>query len=148
MGTSVGSASRFGSLVPRVDQPHKAASWSPVPSSKEDGLGLPKVERRGRRRGGDGGLHRRLPSAVDPHPLAYGFWARVAVGPLTNNQAERDLRMAKLKKVSGCFQSDDGARNFATIRSYISTARKHGVGALDVLAMFFRGDAWMPPITN
>ena len=81
-------------------------------------------------------------------PPAYGFWARVAAGPLTNNQAERDLRMAKLKKISGCFQSDDGARNFATIRSYISTARKHGVGALDVLAMLFRGDAWMPPITN
>jgi len=69
--------------------------------------------------------------------------------PMTNNQAERDLRMAKLhKKISGCFQSDDGARHFATVRSYISTARKHDVGALDVLARLFRGQAWMPPPTT
>jgi transposase len=69
--------------------------------------------------------------------------------PMTNNLAERDVRMLKLhKKISSCFQSDDGARNFATIRSYISTARKHGVSALDALAMLFRGNAWMPPHTT
>lgn len=69
--------------------------------------------------------------------------------PMTNNLAERDVRMLKLhSKISSCFQSDDGARNFATIRSYISTARKHGVNALDALAMLFRGDAWMPPSTT
>jgi transposase len=66
--------------------------------------------------------------------------------PFTNNQGERDLRMAKLhKKISGCFQSDEGAQHFAKIRSYISTARKHGVGALAALEMLFRGDTWMPP---
>jgi len=37
---------------------------------------------------------------------------------------------------------------FATIRSYLATARKHNVGALDVLAQFDRGEAWMPPITT
>jgi sugar diacid utilization regulator len=68
--------------------------------------------------------------------------------PMTNNLAERDVRMLKLhSKISSCFQSDDGARNFATIRSYISTARKHKVNALDALAMLFRGDVWMPPNT-
>ena len=71
------------------------------------------------------------------------------VVPFTNNEAERSLRMAKLhRKVSGCFQSDDGARAFATIRSYLATARKHNVGALDVLAQLFRGEAWMPPRTT
>ncbi len=66
--------------------------------------------------------------------------------PMTNNLAERDVRMLKLhSKISSCFQSDDGARNFATIRSYISTARKHKVNALDALTMLFRGDAWIPP---
>jgi len=90
-----------------------------------------------------------LVSALDKLKVEATRFATDLSVPLTNNQAERDLRMAKLhKKISGCFQSDDGARNFATIRSYISTARKHGVGALDVLAMLFRGDAWMPPITN
>ena len=69
--------------------------------------------------------------------------------PFSNNEAERSLRMAKLhRKVSGCFQSDDGARAFATIRSYLATARKHNVGALDVLAQLFRGEAWMPPSTT
>ncbi len=66
--------------------------------------------------------------------------------PMTNNEAERSLRMAKIhRKVSGCFQSEEGARHFATIRSYLATARKHDVGALEVLARLFRGDVWMPP---
>jgi transposase len=69
--------------------------------------------------------------------------------PFSNNETERSLRMAKLhKKISGCFQSEDGARAFATIRSYLATARKHNVGALDVLAQLFRGEAWMPPRTT
>ena len=52
------------------------------------------------------------------------------------------------KKISGCFQSDDGARAFATVRSYLATARKHNVGALDILAQLSRGEAWMPPVTT
>jgi transposase len=67
--------------------------------------------------------------------------------PFTNNEGERSLRMSKLqRKISGCFQGDDGARHFAIIRSYLATARKHNVGALEVLARLFNGDAWMPPI--
>jgi len=57
--------------------------------------------------------------------------------------------MAKLhRKISGCFQGDDSAQHFAAIRSYIATARKHGVGALEVIAGLFRGDVWMPPATT
>ena len=66
--------------------------------------------------------------------------------PMTNNEAERSLRMAKIhRKVSGCFQSEDGARHFAVVRSYLATARKHDLGALEVLGRLFRGDVWMPP---
>jgi len=57
--------------------------------------------------------------------------------------------MAKLhKKISGCFQAEEHARAFATIRSYLGTARKHGVGALFALSQLFRGDVWMPPATT
>ena len=47
--------------------------------------------------------------------------------PFTNNQAERDLRPTKTQlKISGCHRSADTARAWLAIRSYISTARKHG----------------------
>jgi transposase len=55
--------------------------------------------------------------------------------PFTNNLAERDGRMMKLRqKISGGFRSVDGAEDFAVIRSLLSTARKQGWDILQALA--------------
>ena len=54
--------------------------------------------------------------------------------PFTNNQAERDGRMMKLRqKISGGFRSLQGAMDFALVRSFVSTARKQGWNIIDAL---------------
>jgi transposase len=54
--------------------------------------------------------------------------------PFTNNEAERDGRMMKLRqKISGGFRSLQGASDFATIRSFITTAKKQGWKIIDAL---------------
>src|SRR5215213_6978979 len=65
--------------------------------------------------------------------------------PFDNNQAERDLRMVKLQqKISGCWRTLAGAEAFLTVRSYISTARKHGMEVLGVLRRLFESNPWLP----
>jgi len=63
----------------------------------------------------------------------------------TNNEAERDVRMVKLQqKISGGWRSQTGAESFLAVRSYLSTARKHGQQAMDVLRSLFTEGAWLP----
>ena len=67
--------------------------------------------------------------------------------PLDNNQAERDVRMAKARqKVSGCFRTARGAGMFCRIRGYISTAKKQGHSALAALERAFTGDPFAPTL--
>ncbi len=55
--------------------------------------------------------------------------------PFTNNLAEQDLRMMKVKmKISGSFRTLEGAQIFASLRSVVSTAAKHRCNILRTLA--------------
>lgn len=56
--------------------------------------------------------------------------------PFTNNLAEQDLRMMKVKiKISGGFRTLQGAEDFASLRSVISSARKQGLDILEALTL-------------
>lgn len=69
--------------------------------------------------------------------------------PFTNNQAERDLRWAKVQqKISGTFRSATGTTTFCRIRSYLSTMQKQGHSMLSALTAVFHDHpfpvAWAP----
>ena len=60
--------------------------------------------------------------------------------PFTNNQAEHDLRMVKMKnKVIGTFRSKQGAKDFLILKSLTSTAAKAGSTAFQALLSLFQG---------
>ena len=65
--------------------------------------------------------------------------------PFTNNLAERDIRMMKVKqKISGGFRTLNGAQTFATLRSLLSTAAKQNLNLLQTIKNAFAGQP--PPI--
>ena len=66
--------------------------------------------------------------------------------PPTSNQAERDLRPAKVQQnISGRLTSEERTQDRYTIRGYVSTAAKHGHNMITVLREALLGRPWMPP---
>jgi transposase len=90
---------------------------------------------------------RNLLNRLEHHQAAaLGFMHDFAI-PFDHNQAERDLRMMKLKqKISGGFRSPEGARMFCRIRGYLSTLRKQGIPVLDALVSLFMGNPMFPTL--
>lgn len=65
--------------------------------------------------------------------------------PFTNNEAERDLRMFKVKsKISGGFRTAAGADIYCRLRSYMMTCQKQRMGLLNSLQSVFAGSVPMP----
>ncbi len=65
--------------------------------------------------------------------------------PFTNNQAEQDIRMIKVRpKISGCFRTLRGTRIFCRLRSYLSTCRKQGRNLWLALQSAVRGAPFIP----
>lgn len=63
--------------------------------------------------------------------------------PFTNNQAEQDIRMIKVKqKISGGFRTLSGAQMFATTRSFLSTMRKQGVNLFQAIQHPYAHNLW------
>jgi hypothetical protein len=66
--------------------------------------------------------------------------------PPTSNQAERDLRPAKVQQnISGRLTSEKRTQDRYIIRGYLSTAAKHGRNMLTALRKAIIGQPWMPP---
>jgi transposase len=102
----------------------------------------PGPKRRGRRKQSKA---RNLLDRFRDHPESILAFMRDFAVPFDNNLSERDLRMMKLRqKISGTFRSFAALENFCRIRGYVSTARKHGVKALDALRRVFLGNPFVP----
>ena len=78
---------------------------------------------------------RRMVNRLKKYKDCYMLFVRNYEAPFTNNQAERDLRHCKTKqKVSGCFRSWHGVKDYCKIRSLLATAAKRGENLFDTLS--------------
>ncbi len=75
------------------------------------------------------------------HEKAVLLFANHSPVSLTNNRAERDLRMAKVKqKVSGCFRTELYAKAYCRISSYLQTMANKGYNPLIAIQMALSGE--------
>ena len=74
--------------------------------------------------------------------LAFVYDFRI---PFNDNQVGRVVRMIEVRqKVCGCFRTLYGAHIFCALRSYIFTARKHGLNEIDAIYNVFPDQPFIP----
>ena len=107
----------------------KAVLMNPIPKKEKKQRGRPKK-----------GKIRSFIDRLQKYKDEVCRFADNPLVPFTNNQAERDLRMVKMKsKVIGTFRSEQGAKDFLTLKSLTSTAVKSGITAFYALLSLFHG---------
>ncbi len=75
------------------------------------------------------------------HEPSVLLFSKKAEVPFTNNRAERDLRMSKVKqKVSGCFRKELYAKAYCRISSYLQTMATKGYNPLIAIQMALAGE--------
>lgn len=91
----------------------------------------------------------KLAFALEKHKHLFLKFIKQKEVPFDNNQAERDLRMIKVKqKVSGCFREPNYAQYFARIRSYISTLKKNQQNILENILNAFEDKCFFPDLAE
>ena len=77
------------------------------------------------------------------HEQAVLLFAKHSTVPFTNNRAERDLRMSKVKqKVSGCFRTERYAQAYCRISSYLQTMGYRGYNPLVAIQIALSGEIY------
>lgn len=89
---------------------------------KENPIFGTRERKRGRKKKGK---VRSLIERLDRYKESVCLFIKNFTVPFDNNMAERDIRMIKTKtKVSGCFRSMEGAKDYLKIMSYVGTVKK------------------------
>jgi len=131
-GSSVLPAKKYKTVLSRYRQILKEASREEPP---------PEPRPKGRAKKTKG---RNLLERLERYEEEVLRFTREHEVPFTNNLAERDIRPLKTKlKVSGCFRTLQGARHYARIKSFCSTAKKHGLSAYEELLNAWRGESFL-----
>jgi hypothetical protein len=80
---------------------------------------------------------------LEQHESAVLLFAKNSHVAFTNNRAERDLRMSKVKqKVSGCFRTQQYAEAYCRISSYLQTMANQGHNPLVAIQMALSGQLY------
>ena len=85
-------------------------------------------------------FERALLSRIAEYRSNYFAWVNDFSLPTTNNLSERSLRSVKSKlKIAGQFESEEYAKYFAMIRTYIETCRRNNVNEIAALRRLCEG---------
>ena len=80
---------------------------------------------------------------IEEYRRNYFLWVEDFTLPTTNNLSERGLRGIKSHmKISGQFESEEAAQNFARIKTYIETCRRNGINEIQALQRLCEGDPY------